>query len=146
MYCSIYIQKIKMRRYVLIYIMLLCLAMPSSGQSKIVKSFTPACDSLSVLIHERTGVKGPVKLKAVMKRGNTLDFYFTETLGDFPWRKQDVSWLRPTFKSIFPEQYSKYRLGEIYSRKVSVDRLITQLEMTTSNDASSMPAAAKSSM
>lgn len=114
-----------MKRIVLTYLLLTGLALSAFAQSKIAKAFTPACDSLSVLIHERTGVKGPVKLKAVMKRGNTLDFYFTETLGDFPWRKQDVRWLRPTFKSIFPEQYSKYRLGEIYSRKVSVDRLIT---------------------
>ena len=114
-----------MKRHILTYVLLLYLAVPSFGQSRIVKSFTPACDSVATLIYERTGIKGPVKLKAAMKRGNTLDFYFTESLGDFPWHKQDVKWFKTTLKRLFPEEYSKYRLGEIYSRRVSLDRLIT---------------------
>ena len=114
-----------MKRIVLTYLLLTGLALSAFAQSKIVKAFTPACDSLSVLIHERMGIKGPVKLKAAMKRGNTLDFYFTESLGDFPWNKKDVKWLKTTIKSLYPEDYSQYRLGEIYSRKVSIDRLVT---------------------
>lgn len=114
-----------MKRQILTYILLLYLVIPSFGQSRIVKSFTPACDSVATLIYERTGIKGPVRLKAAMKRGNTLDFYFTESLGDFPWHRQDVKWFKATFKNLFPEEYSKYRLGEVYSRRVSLDRLIT---------------------
>ena len=124
-----------MKKIVLTYLLLTGLVLSAFAQSKIVTAFTPACDSLSVLIHERIGIKGPVKLKAAMKRGNTLDFYFTETLGDFPWRKQDVKWLKTTFKSLFPEDYSQYRLGEIYSRKVSIDRLVTP-ELTFSGNPS----------
>lgn len=113
-----------MKRLLIISFLLLGLCRISSGQSKIVKDFTPACDSLATLIFERTGIKGPVKLKTVMKRGNTLDFYFTESLGDFPWRKEDTRWLKTVFRQIFPDDYKKYRLGEIYSRKVALDRLI----------------------
>ena len=106
-----------------LFIFIFCLS--ASGKSKIVEDFTPVCDSLSTLIFERSGIKGPVKLKTVMKRGSGLDFYFTESLGDFPWHKEDVRWLRSTLKKLFPEEYSRYKVGEIYSRKVSIDRLAT---------------------
>ena len=106
-----------------LFIFIFCLS--ASGKSKIVEDFTPVCDSLSTLIFERSGIKGPVKLKTVMKRGSGLDFYFTESLGDFPWHKEDVRWLRLTLKKLFPEEYSRYKVGEIYSRKVSIDRLAT---------------------
>ena len=94
------------------------------AQSRIVQDFTPACDSLALLLNERTGVKGELKLKAVMKRKNVLDFYFTETLGDYPWYRQDPKWFRQELKNMFPEEYTKYRLGEIYSRRVGLDRLV----------------------
>ena len=48
------------------------------AQSGIVTDFMPVCDSLSVLITERTGVEGNVTVKSIMKRGGSLDFYFTE--------------------------------------------------------------------
>ena len=113
-----------MKRILLIFILgAVCCA--ANAQSKIVDAFTPACDSLSVLIHQKTGIKGPVRLKAIMKRGSNLDFYFTESLGDFPWHKEDVKWLKGTLKGLFPEEYCKYKVGEIYSRKVSLDHLVT---------------------
>ena len=52
----------------------------ASSQSKIVKDFKDACDSLGTLMNERTGVNGRITLKAVMKRGPVLDFYFSETI------------------------------------------------------------------
>ena len=63
----------------------------SYGQSTIAQDFKPVCDSLSRLIQERTSVKGELKTKAIMKRGNYLDFYFTESLGDYPWRINTIT-------------------------------------------------------
>ena len=114
-----------MKRIILIISLLFIFEGISSSQSKIVEAFTPACDSLSVHIFERSGVKGPVKLKTVMKRGGHLDFYFTESLGDFPWYKNDVKWLKNSLKSLFPDEYRKYHVGEIYSRRVDINRLVT---------------------
>ena len=107
----------------LAFILGLCLA--GQAQSKIVKDFKPVCDSLAVLTTERTGICGNVSLKTVMKRGGNLDFYFTESVGDYPWHKDDVKWFRNTLKSLFPEEYRRYRLGNIYSRKVNLDKLVT---------------------
>lgn len=113
-----------MKKSIIISVIILFLCQCAYSQSKIVKAFQPACDSLATLIGERTGVEGKLKLKAVMKRGTTLDFYFTESLGDFPWYKNDIKWLKRQLKGLCPEDYSKYRIGEIYSRKVSADKLV----------------------
>ena len=96
-----------------------------SAQSKICKEdFTPVCDSLAILISEHTGVDGKLKLDNLMRRrGGYLDFYFNEYLGDFPWYKGDIKWLRKTLKSLFPEDYQKYHLGDIFSRKVNINKL-----------------------
>ena len=114
-----------MKRFIVIAIILAAFGSATSAQSKIVKDFTPVCDSLAVLTTERTGVNGNMTLKSIMKRGGNLDFYFTESLGDYPLHKDDVKWLRSTLKSLFPEEYKNYKLGEIYSRMVGVDKLIT---------------------
>ena len=99
----------------------------TAAQSAIVKDFTPVCDSLSILIKERTTVEGKLKLKAVMKRGNSLDFYFTESLCDYPWHKGDTEWFRRSLKSLFPDKYMKYRLGNIYGKKIAIDRFVTPM-------------------
>ena len=114
-----------MKRLVLILILFSALGLSSWGQSAIVKDFKPACDSLSVLIKEYSGVKGTLKLQAVMKRGKTLDFYFTESLGDYPWYKGDTKWFRSQLKSLFPANYEKYSLGEIFSKRIAYDKLVT---------------------
>ena len=114
-----------MKRLLIIISAILSISSSAWGQSAIVKDFQPVCDSLSVLIQERSIVKGELKLKAVMKRGSALDFYFTESLGDYPWYGGDGKWLRSTLKSLFPDKYSSYRLGEIYSNRVAYDKLVT---------------------
>ena len=106
-------------------IILLVLTLTSYGQKGIVKDFAPVCDSLAVLLDERTGVHGKVDLKSVMKRKGHLDFYFTESLGDYPWYDSDPQWLQKTLKSLLPEGYRKYRIGRIYSRRVPLKELVT---------------------
>src|SRR5574344_2544923 len=110
-----------MDRRVKLAIALVCCICTCSGafaHSTIVKDFKQACDSLSVILQERTGVYNQLKLKTVMKRGNVLDFYFTESLGDWPWESGDPHKFKSTLKSLFPEKYSRYKVGEIYSRMV----------------------------
>ena len=114
-----------MKRLLITSILALALGISARGQSAIVKDFMPVCDSLEVLIQERNSVKNELKLQAIMKRGSTLDFYFTESLGDYPWHSGDTKWFRNTLKSLFPEKYHSYKLGEIYSKRVSHDNLVT---------------------
>lgn len=107
-------------------IFIICLQVTAAkGQSAIVKDFKPVCDSLAVLLEGHCSVKWHLDLQAVMKRGGELDFYFTESLGDYPWHKGDRVWFRKQLQALFPEKYSKYRLGEIYSKRIAHDKLET---------------------
>lgn len=112
------------RLYISILIMCgLCFA--SAAQNTITKDFQPVCDSLDVLMKQKRDVKGQLKLKNVMKRGDQLDIYFTESLGDYPWREGEPEWFRKQLRSLFPEKYRNYKLGRIYSNRVALDRLPT---------------------
>lgn len=115
-----------MKRTILIIFFLLSFCFISSGQSTIIKDFQPACDSLGKMILERQEIRhGKLALKSVMKRGNVLDFYFTESLGDYPWRKGEPEWFRKTLRSMFPDKYRNYSLGKIYTRRTQIEELVT---------------------
>ena len=109
----------------IITIITAALCINAFGQSAIMKDFQPVCDSLDVMLKKNRDVKGQLRLKNIMKRGNVLDFYFTESLGDFPWRKGEPEWFRKELKKRFPENYSSYGLGTIYSKNIKLDRLPT---------------------
>ena len=112
-----------MKKLFATYIAILSACLCLQAQSKIVKDFKDACDSLNTLMSERTSVQGNIALKAVMKRGQTLDFYFTESLGDYPFRPGDAKWFRNELKSQFPAAYRNYSLGEVKSRNIDIGNL-----------------------
>ena len=114
-----------MKKILSIIIFSLLLAVSAKGQSAIVREFKPVCDSLATLIEERNTIDGKLTLQAVMKRGSVLDFYFTESLGDYPWREEDIRWFRTALKNLFPDKYRKFSLGEIYSKRVAYSKLTT---------------------
>ena len=99
------------------------LTLQTFAQPAIVKDFKPVCDSLTTLMTERTSVVGDLRLKNILKRDGKLDFYFTESLSDFPIRRGDAEWFRNTLKSLFPEKYSNYKLGAVYTKNVDIKHL-----------------------
>ena len=114
-----------MRKSIITILAFFSLCSASFGQSSIVKDFQPVCDSLDVMLKKNRDVKGALRLKSIMKRGNNLDFYFTESLGDYPWREGEPAWFRKELKKRFPEKYRKYNLGVVHSKNISLDRLVT---------------------
>ena len=98
-----------------------------TGQSRIVKEFGPVCDTLDILIQEKTSVKNELVLKSVMKRGKVLDLYFNRSLGDVPWHQDTYRWFKDTVKQLFPEEYSRYGLGEIYCGRTRMSQLVTNI-------------------
>ena len=102
-----------MNRFIITILLLCGLNLGAAAQNQITKDFRPVCDSLDVLLKQNRDVKGQLKLKNVMKRGDCLDIYFTESLGDYPWREGEPEWFRKQLKSLFPEKYRKYKLGKI---------------------------------
>ena len=93
--------------------------LPVSG---IVMDFEPVCDTLDSLAYARLTVKVDLELEAVMRRGNSLDFYFSRSLGDLPWTSKDVKWFRSELKSRFPEGYRNRNLGSIFSRGTNTSK------------------------
>ena len=112
-----------------IRIILVCLAFftlqTGLAQNRVRDDFEPVCKSLDTLVYERTSVRGELKLRAVMKRGRYLDFYFSNSLSDLPWTLQDSRWFRNELKKRFPEKYRNYSLGQISSRGEKIEDLVT---------------------
>lgn len=101
------------------------LSFSAYAQSEIVTDFKPVCDSLATMMTERTGVHGQVTLKSIKKRKSSLEFHFTESLGDYPWKEGDLKWFKNALSKLIPEKYRKYKVGDIYSRKVALNHLAT---------------------
>ena len=100
-----------MKKVLIILSVLTLFCVKAYPQSAIVRDFRPSCDSLGVLLNERSGIDGKLRLKAIMKRGKTLDFYFTESLGDHPLREGDAQWFRKTLTQLFPRNWPGYARG-----------------------------------
>ena len=115
-----------MKRLSAIATILISFCISAGAQGTIGKDFMPACDSLDAMIKERHSINhGQLKIKSIMKRGDVLDFYFTESLGDFPWRKGDTKWFRAELRKLFPEKYRGYSIGIIYSKQTKLEDLPT---------------------
>ena len=89
-----------------------------------VKDFKDAVDSLQAWLPERTNVVSQVKATKVIRRGYVLDFYFTPSMGDFPWRAEDVKWLRETLKDLMPESCSDYHIGNLFVGKNKLESYV----------------------
>lgn len=102
---------------------LACLITTGLGAQS-VKEFKEAVDSLQTIIKEKTGVSATVKANKVVRRGYDLDFYFTSSMGDFPWRTEDVQWLRGTLKDLMPESCARYGIGKLFVGKKSLESYV----------------------
>lgn len=98
--------------------------MSSGLGAQTVKDFKDAVDSLQNLMVKRTNVSSQVKANKVVRRGYNLDFYFTSSMGDFPWRKQDLEWLKETLTEMLPESCSKYSIGNLYVGKNNLESYV----------------------
>ena len=102
----------------------LLLAAPLPAQN-VRADFRAATDSLKVLMQERMHANAELGVNQILKRGDELDFYFNRELGSYSWSPADVSWLRRTLRSLFPDEYKNYTLGRIYSYRTPVEGLAT---------------------
>ncbi|MCR5464355.1 MAG: xanthan lyase [Bacteroidales bacterium] len=102
----------------------LALAIPVVSQAQKVQEFKEALDSMQTLLRERTTVASQIKAKKIVKRDNVLDFYFTNTFGDYPWRDSDVKWFREKLKPLLPGDWSKSTIGDIYVGNNKIDSYV----------------------
>lgn len=107
----------------LLAISLLIIISLSGHAQTIIKDFKPACDSLRTLMIEKTSVTGSLKIKNILKRDGKLDFYFDESLGDFPFRRGDAEWFKKNLQSLFPSKYRSYKIGKVYTKNVDISTI-----------------------
>ena len=101
-----------------------CMSSELSAQSR--DEFSRCCDTLTVHLKKRTGISGDkLSIRKVLKRGKKLDFYFDQSLGDYPWHEEDVEWFRKEMKSCFPKKYSNWSIGEIFSKRSPLKEFVT---------------------
>ena len=111
-------------------ILLLFSCITAWAQKPSPASFKPAVDSIQVLLQEKTGVQVKFTLDKVMRLGNTLDFYFSRELGDYPWRPSDDKWFKSTFKELSKDVLKGFKAGEIMTGRIA----LSDLPMPESND------------
>ena len=100
------------------------LSIQAFSQTIAVKDFKGACDSLSKMMMAKTTVKCWLRLKSIQINEDKLDFYFDESLGDFPFRRGDAEWFKKQLTNLLPAQYQEYTVGNIYTRNnVEIRRL-----------------------
>ena len=88
-------------------------AVPSSGQSRIATSE-----------YRRTTVDTPLKLEKIIRTSQAVDLYFNRNLADFPWRSEDVTWLRKQLSSLTPAAYKELTIRDIYTNGQTVEDLV----------------------
>lgn len=113
------------RRLILPAILLLTILTPAGAQ-KITRlaPFRPALDTVASHMKKRNTVKVTLSLSSVVKNGNTLDFHFKRTLGDYPWREKDVEWFRGELKEWLPQDYKDFSIGAVYSNGIPLRDLV----------------------
>ncbi len=103
--------------------LLLGLLASLSLPAQTAKEFKPAADSLRARLHRRTSVDASLKLTKVRKRGNQVDFSFSQELADYPWRADDLEWFRDQLRALTPAAYRSYSLGDIYAKSTDLNTL-----------------------
>jgi len=115
----------------LLTLLIAVLATAAWAQKPRPQDFSPAVDSLRVLMKERTGVDVKFSLSKVMKIGRSLDFYFSKELGDYPWRPTDTKWFRDTFSKLSKDSMKGFNMGIIMAYRVNLtDLAMPQLTST----------------
>lgn len=118
-----------MVRRCLTFIILACLCSIGTfaQSSAILRDFAGTADSLRVLLQERTTVFNEIKLNKIAKRGKLLDFYFSSEMGEYPWRSEDIPWIKETISSMIPGNYASFSVGNIFAKNKNISSLITPL-------------------
>jgi len=114
-----------MKRILSLLAAVLLLEAAAPAQTRIAREFGPATDSLKARLQRRTSVNCSLKITKVVKRGSSLDFYFSQELGDYPWRRDDIDWFRNQLRELAPDAWREYAIGDIYAKNT----LLTDLPM-----------------
>lgn len=79
------------------------------------------CDSLTSRLHRTTGVSTtPIQLKNIIRLGGRADFYFSSSIGEYPWHSAELQWLRDTLQT---QMEGETPVGRLFCGRVDMDDL-----------------------
>lgn len=72
--------------------------------------FAPASDSIAKYFSPRAVLPVSPAVKSCRVSKSTLTVNFSKTMGDYPWRKEDLQVVEGYVRACVPEKYSNYRI------------------------------------
>ena len=114
-----------MKPSTLLFASLLCMlsSLSDLGAAPRKSDFKAFTDSLEVWMQKRTSVVQKPELTRCSVHGKTVDLYFNAELSYYPWREEDVKWLKGEANSYIKSLGGNYTLGSIYSNRYEVSQL-----------------------
>ena len=100
-------------RIILTLVLASALSINAYAQKAVVRDFRTTCTTMTKKMYKHMGVYSKLEIKTATKNGDKIDFNFSETLGDFPWRDEEIEWFKEEFKANFPKGYEAYEIGTI---------------------------------
>ena len=97
-----------------------------SQQNLPLAGFKTASDSLKARMYRKTLVKTDLKLtRVVLRRDDSLVFYFNQNLADYPWKEEHLELMEKTLHSLAPAAYRSKGIAAVYAKKENVRTLLT---------------------
>ena len=103
-----------------LFLFAFALSLSSLASAQKASDFRVQVDTLRERLKRETTVKTALSLQKVLKRDTELDFYFSQDLSDYPWRKESLESLRDYMEELIPKGYT---LGIIFGGKTDVSTL-----------------------
>lgn len=97
----------------------------AQGKTISAADFKDTIHKVDSLYKERCGSWGSLGLKKVVRQGNSLNFYFTEGVSDFPVRPSDEKWLRKQLQAHLPQEYASLNVKGVFCNSKKVSDLAT---------------------
>ena len=115
-----------MRKFLLSAILLLSL-LPLTAQKRLPRpsQFTPVCDTLTARCNRHFGVKSEVKLERLFLRNGGLELFFSRSLAEYPWHKEDVLWFLAELNDQAAEVIDGYTIGQCHTAGYKLEELPT---------------------
>lgn len=113
-----------LKRVIVSFSVLFIIGTYAHGES-LGQAFKPLTDSLKVYMDTHFESDNSPAVKRIMKRGGVIDFYFTQTLGDYAWKPGDVEWFKGLILEHWPDSYRSSKLGSIYIGSNRLQQYIT---------------------
>ena len=92
--------------------------------------FTPLADSLQKHFKPKAFVSGRIKIDSVFTYNTDILFYFSNSLAEYPFRENDVSYIYRVAKEIVPNEYKNLKI-RVITNGSAIEELVPPIYNST---------------